>query len=116
MTNERKRLTRLVQDAIDRGATTIEETHKSIANLPIRVLEESDLLREPAKKVRDLQNRTIGSIYDVIRKINQQIGNVASEVLDRSAKRRHARTQANGNHAVASQPRDRGKGFECSES
>ena len=102
MTDERDTLTRKVQDAIDKGVTTIEETHKSIANLPLRVLEESKLLGRPAREVRHLQDQTIGAIYGLIRKINQQVGIVAVELLDRSAKRSGLRGEANGNQAAAS--------------
>ena len=41
--SDKKTLVRLIQDAIDRGATTVEEVHKSIADLPLRMLEESGL-------------------------------------------------------------------------
>jgi hypothetical protein len=102
MSHESQTLTRVVQDAIDRSATTIEETHKSIANLPLRVLEESKLLRRPAREVRHLQDRTLGAIYGLIRTINRQVGSVASELLDGSGKRRDVRAEANGNQAATS--------------
>jgi hypothetical protein len=41
----RKALATFVQDAIDKGATTVEDIHKSIADLlPLRMLERSELL------------------------------------------------------------------------
>ena len=87
-----------VQDAIDKGATTVEEIHKSIADLPLDILEGSELLRGPAKEVRRVQDLTIGAIYDVIRRINRQIGTLASELLDQAAKRRDARAAASAKH------------------
>ena len=71
--SERKPLAKFVQDAIDKGATTVEEIHKSIADLPLKILEESELLKEPAKEVRRVQDHTIGAIYDVIREINSRL-------------------------------------------
>jgi hypothetical protein len=65
--SERKALASFIHDAIDKGATTVEEIHKSIADLPLKMLEESELLRESAKEVRRVQDHTIGAIYDVIR-------------------------------------------------
>jgi hypothetical protein len=36
----KKTLPKLIQEAIDKGATTVEEIHKSIVDLPLKVLEE----------------------------------------------------------------------------
>lgn len=94
MSGGRETLIRFVQGAIDRGATTVEEVHKSVADLPLRMLEESDLLREPAKDARRLQDHTIGKLYDVIRQINEEVGTYAEELLAEAAKRRTAREGA----------------------
>jgi hypothetical protein len=93
MRSDRKTLIRFVQDAIDKGATTVEEIHKSIADLPLKILEESELLREPAKEAKRLQDHTLGAIYGVIREINEQVGGYASELLAEAAKRRAARRE-----------------------
>ena len=83
----KKSLNKFIQDAIDEGATTVEEIHKSIASLPLRILEENDLLPETTKKVRRLQDHTIGAIYDVIREVNEKVGTLASDLLAERAKR-----------------------------
>ena len=80
---ERKSVARLVQDAIDRGATTVEEIHKTIADLPLKILEERELLRGPAKQVRRVQDQTIGAVYGLIREVNRQVGNLATDLLNR---------------------------------
>jgi len=97
-TEKRTALARFIQDAIDKGATTVEEIHKSIADLPLKMLEESELLRRPAREVRRVQDHTIGAIYDVIRGINEQVGTLASELLQKAAKRRGARAEASAKH------------------
>ena len=89
----KKTLTRLVQDQIDKGATTVEEIHKAIADLPLKILEESDLLKGPAKEVRRVQDHTIGAIYELIRDINHKVGTFASELLAEAAKNRSARNE-----------------------
>ena len=93
MSGERKALIRFVQDAIDRGATTVEEIHKSIADLPLRILEESELLRGPAKEVQRVQDQTLGAIYRVIREVNEQVATYASNLLAEAAKQRTARKE-----------------------
>ena len=93
MSGDRKTFIRFIQDAIDRGATTVEEVHKSIADLPLRILEESELLKESAKEVKRVQDHTIGAIYRTIRQVNEQVGTYASELLAEAAKRRASRSE-----------------------
>ena len=97
-TAERKALAKFIEEAIEKGASTVEDVHKSIWDLPLKMLEESDLLRGPAKEVRRVQDHTIGAIYDLIRHINQQVGTLASELLDKAAQRRSARGEAAAKH------------------
>ena len=97
-TAKRKALARSVQDAIDKGATTVEEIHKSIADLPLRILEESELLKGPAKEVRRVQDHTIGMVYDVIRGINERVGVLASRLLADAAKRKGGRAETSAKH------------------
>jgi histone H3/H4 len=78
---KKKTVARAIEDAVDEGATTAEEIHKSIAELPLKILAESDVLRKPVKEVRRVQERAIGAVYDLIRKINHEVGSVASDVL-----------------------------------
>ena len=63
MTRNRQTLVKLIQDSIDKGATSVEEIHKSIADLPLKILEGSELLKAPAKEVRQLRDHTIGELH-----------------------------------------------------
>jgi hypothetical protein len=94
MSSSKKTLARLLQDQIDEGATTVEEIHKAIADLPLKVLEGSDLLKGSAKEVRRVQDRAIGAIYDLIRDVNRRVGSFASRLLARAAQRRSAHEEA----------------------
>ena len=101
-TGKWKTRVRFITDAIEKGATTVEDVHKSIAQLPLKVLEESDLLRGPAKEVRRIQDHTIGVIYDLIRYINGQVGTLATKLLDQAANRRRAAQGEEAKHHAAS--------------
>ena len=101
-TPERKALVTFIEEAIEKGATTVEGVHKSVAQLPLKVLEESDLLRGPAKEVRRIQDHTIGVIYDLIRYINGQVGTLATKLLDQAANRRRAARGEEAKHHAAS--------------
>ena len=81
--SEVKRVADLIHEAVDKGATTVEEIHKSIADLPLKILEEVEFLKKPVKEVRRIQHRSIGAVYDLIREINEQIRKRAAEILNR---------------------------------
>jgi len=83
MTKHRQSLTELVEETVDKGATAIEEIHKSFADLPLKLLEESELLRKPAREVRRLQDGTIGAIYDVVRDTNRRVAKLVSALVER---------------------------------
>lgn len=72
----------LIQEAVDKGATTVEQIHKVIADLPFSVLEQRGLLDEAGEAVRDTSKQTIGSVYAAIRRINHEIGEMASHVIE----------------------------------
>ncbi|MBL4794023.1 MAG: hypothetical protein JKY24_00545 [Pseudomonadales bacterium] len=73
----------MVQDAVDAGATNIEEVHKSVAKLSMEQLENMGLLDpESAQEKQDLVNKSIGQIYDSIRNINNRVGEFASDIFE----------------------------------
>ncbi len=78
---EAKRLVDLVQREIDDGATSVEEIHKAIANLPLEILDRLDIFQETSKGARKVQEATIGAMYDVIRKVNDEVGKLTKEIL-----------------------------------
>jgi len=77
-----KALTELIEDAVDQGATTVEEIHREIAALPLTVLERVGLFERTAGDVRSLQEASIGAVYDVIRDVNHQVAKLAGDLLE----------------------------------
>jgi hypothetical protein len=76
------RIKDLVQDLIDRGATSVEEVHRQIADMPFDAIERIDVVAPTAKSVRNVHDRTVGSVYDLIRKVNAEVGRIAEDLLD----------------------------------
>jgi hypothetical protein len=76
-----RKLVDLVQREVEDGATSVEEVHKAIANLPLEVLERLDLFEDMVKGARKVQEARIGAMYDVIRKVNEEVGKLAKEIL-----------------------------------
>ena len=87
-TPERKALVTFIEEAIEKGATTVEDVYNSIAQLPLNVLEESDVLRAPAKEGRRIQDPTIAAIRELLWYIDEQVELLAEELLNHAAKRR----------------------------
>jgi len=75
-------LAELVEDAVDRGATTVEEIHRAIADLPITALEHLGVFTQTASDVKKIQDASIGAIYDLIRDVNHQVARLASELIE----------------------------------
>jgi hypothetical protein len=72
----------LVQQAIDRGATSVEQIHQYIADLPFEALEKSGLIDDGPLRLRERKRRTIGVVYDAIRRINSEVGAFISEQIE----------------------------------
>lgn len=80
--NKAELLKDMIQTAIDNGAKTVEDVHKSIADMPFEALERSGLLDEDGQKLRDKNQQTIGVVYEKIRDINQKVGEMASDMFE----------------------------------
>lgn len=72
----------LIQQAVDRGATSVEQIHQHIADLPFEALERAGLLDHDKIGLREKKTRTIGMVYDAIRRINQQVGSMISDQFE----------------------------------
>lgn len=70
-----------IEEAIDRTTTSIEEIHKSIAAIPLSVMRDSGFFAQTAEGVSDLQERSIGAVYDAVRGVNRRVVGLASELL-----------------------------------
>jgi hypothetical protein len=78
-----------VQQAVDRGATSVEAIHQHIAALPFDMLDRSGLLDDGKLRLKDRQQRTIGAVYDAIRRVNQQVGQLISDQFELAEDSRH---------------------------
>ncbi len=78
---DQKALNELIEEAVEKGATTVEQIHREIADLPLTVLERIGLFERTAGDVRTLQDASIGAVYDVIRDVNHQVNQLAGELL-----------------------------------
>ena len=70
-----------IQETIDRTATSIEEIHKSIAEIPLDLMRSGGVLEQTADDVSDLQERSLAAVYDVVRDANRRVMGLASDLL-----------------------------------
>ena len=84
MKGKRKTLIDVVRDAIARGASTVEEVVKSVSDMPLKKLGKLD----PTRRLRKVQNESIGTVGEAIRDINEQVRSVRrrKRVLPSSSK------------------------------
>ena len=83
-----RKLVDLVREAIDDGATTVEEIHKSIAALPLDILGRLDGFEDRLANVRRIQDESIDAVYDVIRRVNREVTRLAADLLEGAQSRR----------------------------
>ncbi|MEW6440874.1 MAG: hypothetical protein AB1640_08035 [bacterium] len=88
MLSDIKRLKDAVQEIVDKGVTSVEQIHKSIAEIPFKHLEQTapPRVKPYVEPVKNAQDAIVGAVYDVIRKVNRQVGALADEVLQKVGK------------------------------
>lgn len=98
---KKKSLIDLIQEAIDKGANSAEEIHRAIADKPLKLLLKIDVLSGPAKKIKRIQDESIGAIYDLIREINEQVAKYATEMLAQAREASKGKTVTSVRKSVA---------------
>ena len=85
--SDEKALSELIEEVVDQGATTVEETHRAIAEMPLGVLDQLGLLERTTNDVRHIQDVSLGAIYGLIRAVNHKVAGLAGELLEGRAQR-----------------------------
>jgi uncharacterized protein Yka (UPF0111/DUF47 family) len=74
-------LQQVVKDAINNGATSIEQVHQALAKMPLKYLEKIERTEKVVKNVGDIQEKTIGHVYDLIRTVTDKVDDIAGDML-----------------------------------
>jgi len=64
----------VVQDMIDQGITSVEQVHRTIADLPFDMLEKIEPLAPAVRASKTLRGNSVSSVYEIIRRINKEVG------------------------------------------
>jgi hypothetical protein len=70
----------LVQEAVDRGTSSVEWIHQTIAAVPFDVLEAIGV-PDPLQ-LRERQRRAIGVVYGAVREVNRRVGELLSDQFE----------------------------------
>lgn len=75
----------LVQESVDRTVTGVESIHQSILDFPFAAFErkegEESNLDPRVQSVRDAKTRAVSSIYGLVRQINNDVGELLSDLI-----------------------------------
>lgn len=74
-------LAQLVQDAVDKSTTAIEDVHLAVANEPLNILKKIPPLTSPVGGIQKIMNLGITSVYEIIRTVNRETGHMVSGAL-----------------------------------
>ena len=66
-------LVAVIHDAIDEVTTTVERIHRSIVDFPLDALRGVAPIKGAVDEVRSVQDRSIGAVYDLVRRINREV-------------------------------------------
>ena len=78
-----KSLKDAVQQAIDNGATTVEDVYMKVSRMPFDQLERIAAIEGVVRSARGTHDRSIAKLYATIRAINKRIGKLADQALRR---------------------------------
>ncbi|HSW14150.1 MAG TPA: hypothetical protein VLI06_14990 [Solimonas sp.] len=89
-----------LQQAIDRAVGSIGQIHQAIADLPFEALERAGLLNDDKLELREKNRKTMGMVYDAIRRVNQQIGDLISDQIENLEDAQHVNKVLDENAAT----------------
>jgi hypothetical protein len=73
----------LIKEIVDRGITSVESIHNSISVLVFSTISKVKPITETTKTIENIHNITIDSVFDNMRKINNELGNWSTKVLQK---------------------------------
>ena len=71
-----------IEKTVDRGATTAEEIHRAIADLPFEALERLGVLETSGGEIKRIHDDTVSAVYDLVRQVNHKIARFAHDVIE----------------------------------
>jgi hypothetical protein len=80
--NKLRGLKNLVRDAVENGATAIEQVHLATARKPFAVLEQIPAIAQPARGVQQIHDTVVTTSYGAVRAVTRAVSQAADAALD----------------------------------
>ena len=91
--SRKKKSNRNRKGIVARTTQAAENVHRTVAGLPLDLLERIERLKRPVARVRKLQGRSITATYDMLRGVNREVVDLLREARGQNEpKRRKTRT------------------------
>lgn len=71
-----------IEEAVDRGATTAEEIHRAISDLPFETLGRLGVLDPSHSEIKRIHDDTVTAVYDLVRQVNRKIASFARDLIE----------------------------------
>ena len=71
-----------IEETVDRGATTAEEIHRAIADVPFEALGRLGVLESSRSEIKRIHDDTVTAVYDLVRQVNRKIARFAHDVIE----------------------------------
>jgi hypothetical protein len=72
----------VLEEAVDRGVSSVQKIHETIADVPLEAMERAGVLTPQANVVRARQRAIISVVYDTIRQVTRGVGEFISEQIE----------------------------------
>lgn len=72
----------VLEEAIDRGVSSVQRIHETIADIPLDAMQRSGVLPPEALQLRERQRALIGMVYDTIRQVTRGVGDFVSDQIE----------------------------------
>lgn len=83
MSGNKKEIASLIENAIDRGTDTAEQIHRSVSDFSTSVLEGVGFGDKSSQELRQIQESSIGAIYNLVRDINHSVSDLARDIVEK---------------------------------
>jgi hypothetical protein len=77
-----KEIQKIVKEAIDQGAVSIEQVHQAIAKLPLKYLGKINKIKNATDNLGGIQEKTIGHVWNLIKTVNDNAYDISKDMLD----------------------------------
>lgn len=83
--SDAKIVQKLIKENVDNVSEDIERVHQKVVSLPIEYIGKIKRMEKISKDVQEIQENTIGHVYDLVRIVNAKVNDVATNILKKAS-------------------------------